>query len=270
MIGQAPPEGKPLPEAAAGHFDRAHHVKVVQSGLNSIDQFGKQSEPQFDAATLKQLVRRAHARQLPVMVHANGEIPVRLAIEAGCDSIEHGYFMGKENIARMADHRITWVPTAVPMDALTNLAQLTRAQRDVACRTLNQQLEQIFLAHDSGVRMALGTDAGSIGVQHGLAVHRELRLYREAGLTIEAAVRCATLDNARLIGFRDRGVLDAGFRADLVVVPGPPDQLIEGLAGIETVCIVGNWKKLFLSCSNTTSNSTGVVSLTHGAHHTKR
>ena len=62
-------------------------------------------------------VQAAASRGLSVMVHANGEAPVRIAAMAGCRSVEHGFFMGSENLSRMADRGVTWVPTAVTMQA---------------------------------------------------------------------------------------------------------------------------------------------------------
>lgn len=47
------------------------------------------------------------------MVHANGQEAVRVALEAGRDSIEHGHFMGNDNLSKMAEKGIIWVPTDV-------------------------------------------------------------------------------------------------------------------------------------------------------------
>ncbi|AQV01094.1 hypothetical protein [Desulfococcus multivorans] len=55
------------------------------------------------------------------MVHCNGETPVAIAVEAGCDSVEHGFFMGEENLRRMADMGTVWVPTAVTMKAYARM-----------------------------------------------------------------------------------------------------------------------------------------------------
>jgi imidazolonepropionase-like amidohydrolase len=46
---------------------------------------------------MRDAVAAADGRGLAVMVHANGKLPVEIAIEAGCRSIEHGFFMGREN-----------------------------------------------------------------------------------------------------------------------------------------------------------------------------
>ena len=170
------------------------------------------------------------------MVHANGEAPVSSAIDARCDSIEHGYFMGRHNLERMAARGIVWVPTVVPMAALARSEQLTSSQKDTVNRTVDHQLEQIHHAKALGVRMGLGTDAGSLGVDHGAAVHEELGLLRAAGLSLEEAVSCATSDNALLLGKLRCGSLVPGKWADILVVPNEPERHIENVGGIIAKC----------------------------------
>jgi imidazolonepropionase-like amidohydrolase len=51
-------------------------------------------------------------------VHANGETAVRMAVEAGCDSIEHGYFMGPDNLRRMADNGVARICQPLCMSVL--------------------------------------------------------------------------------------------------------------------------------------------------------
>ncbi len=241
MLGQAPPEGQSLAEAMAHGSDDMDHIKVILSGMNSLNRFGRQTEPQFSSRELNAAVGIAIQRGLPLMVHANGEKAVAMALAAGCDSIEHGYFMGAENLRQLADESVAWVPTAVPMDVLAQNPALTRSQKDVARRTLDHQMALMASAHRMGVHMVLGTDAGSQGVDHGRSVWQELGLMVEAGLPLEQAIRCATFNAARLLGFNDRGALVPGWRADFIAVAGSPETLLKGPAVIEALCITGRW-----------------------------
>lgn len=239
MIGRHPQEGQTLADALAPHLPAIDHLKLLQSGINSLARCGPQGGPQFSETDLRAAIRAAHAAGKPVMVHANGDIAVRMALEAGCDSIEHGYFMGPGNLRRMADQLVTWVPTAIPMAALAQAQGLTQQQKDIARRTLDHQLDQIRQANDLGVPIALGTDAGGQGVHHGHAVRQELRLLMTAGLSLSQAIRCATRNAAYLMGLQDRGALTPGHRADFIAVPGPPDRLPEGLATIQSIQLSG-------------------------------
>jgi len=235
MLGRAVPPGTSPAEAVFAQIDAIDHLKIIQSGVNSIDRFGHATEPQFDENTLRAMVNVAHRAGRPVMVHANGELPVGLAIAAGCDSIEHGYFMGEENLRRMADQGVCWVPTVVPMSRLNEASNLRSDQIDIARRTVDHQLDQIRKAVQFGVTIALGTDAGSQGVDHGAAVRQELALLMAAGMRLAEAVQCATGNAARLMRLADRGELRPGGRADFLVVDTSPDRLPEGLAHIASI-----------------------------------
>jgi imidazolonepropionase-like amidohydrolase len=119
------------------------HVKIINSGLNSLCCFGKETSPQFDSKDLAETAERVHRLGLKLMVHANGELPVKMAIEAGCDSIEHGFFMGRENLMRMAERGTFWVPTAFTMAACARMSDPGSTQSEVAGRNLEHQLEQL-------------------------------------------------------------------------------------------------------------------------------
>ena len=242
LIGRTPAPGETLAQAVARNADNADHIKLLQSGINSLDYFARPTAPQFSQDELAAVSRFARKHGLPVMVHANGVEPVRIALAAGCNSVEHGYFMGPDNLQHMADHQVFWVPTAVPMAALTGEGVVAPHQADVAQRTLDHQLQQIATAHRMGVPIALGTDAGSPGVAHGAAVIRELSLLLEAGLSLGEAVQCATAYPARIMGLKQRGVLRSGWRADLLVVPARPDQLVQHIDSIAASCIEGQWR----------------------------
>jgi imidazolonepropionase-like amidohydrolase len=147
--------------------------------------------------------------------------------------------MGEENLRRMADQGVCWVPTVVPMAVLAEAANLTSDQIDIARRTVDHQLAQIQKAIELGVVMALGTDAGSQGVDHGAAVRQELALLMTAGMRLAQAVQCATGHTARLLRLADRGELRLGCRADFLVVDGNPDRLLSGLEHIASIWVGG-------------------------------
>ncbi len=189
-------------------------------------QFGQATVPQFSRADLRAALQTAISRGLRVMVHANGKIPVRLAIEAGCHSIEHGFFMGQSNLKRMADKQITWIPTAATMAALMQKGSISAKAADIAKRTLNHQLKQLRLAREYGVPVGLGTDSGSIGVDHGKAVWQEMQLYRYAGFGLSETVKSASAVNAKLLQANDIGTLRTGKQAAFIIISGGPRDIL--------------------------------------------
>jgi imidazolonepropionase-like amidohydrolase len=157
-----------------------------------------------------------------------------MAVDAGCNSIEHGFFMGRENMLRMTDRGVVWVPTAVTMKAYGDYLKSQGHRSDpsfaeVSRKNLEHQLEQISTARQLGMTLALGTDAGSPGVHHGLSVKEELKLFVAAGFSVEQAIRCASRNGALLMGLSDRGELTPGMRADFMAVQAPPDRVPEEL-----------------------------------------
>ena len=96
----------------------------------------------------------------------------------------------------------------------------------------------------AGVTILAGTDANTTPaspaqIQHGEALHDELRLLVEAGLTPIEALRSATVVPAAYFGFTDRGVIEAGRRADLLLIDGDPIQDIAATRAIRNVWVAG-------------------------------
>ena len=63
------------------------------------------------------LCEMAHGEGFAVMAHVNGPDTVRAAVDAGIDSIEHGYFLDDACLRAMADAGAIWVPTAAATHA---------------------------------------------------------------------------------------------------------------------------------------------------------
>ena len=242
FIGRALRKGR-LAEGVLRKSKDIDHVKIIQSGLNSLRYFGEESLPQFQLKALRDAVEAASSLGLKTMVHANGIVPVQIALEAGCSSIEHGFFMGKQNLNFMADRQVFWVPTAGTMKAFAERARGREEERLVALKNLEHQVAQMALARRLGVPIALGTDSGSVGVHHGSALVDELQLLLDAGFSIEEAIKCASFNNASLLGLDQpgrrshfggvgKGLIKKGMQADFIVVKGSPSALPESLKDI--------------------------------------
>jgi imidazolonepropionase-like amidohydrolase len=243
LIGRNPEEAENLAEAYSKEskdHDAIDQVKLVNSGLNSLKIFGRETPPQFTAEEIAAVVAAAEQQGRKVMVHANGREPVRLAVEGGCHSIEHGFFMGRENLQLMAEKGIFWVPTVFTMKAYgANINSVNSAQagvdRQVIDKNLNHQIEQLALARELGVNVALGTDAGSLGVLHGESMVEEMKLFKKAGYSLAETVRCATSNGAGLLGIDDFGLIAPGKTATFLVARGAPAQLPRKLSYLEAI-----------------------------------
>lgn len=98
------------------------------------------------------------------------------------------------------------------------------------------------LAHDAGVKLLAGTDAGSIpGIYAGFGVHDELQLLvKDAGLSPLAALQSATLNPPAFFGLdEDFGAVEVGKLADLVVLDANPLADVQNTRRIRTVVTSG-------------------------------
>ena len=243
FIGRHPYKADTLQSAVNNkEIDSIDHIKIIHSGLNSLSEFAKETKPQFSAKDLSQIVALAKEKKKKVMVHANGSVPVRMALDAGCDSIEHGFFMGDENLKRMAEKQIAWVPTAVTMKAMLDNWDLLndgRCKRDVIEKNLDHQLEQMSKARQYGVQVTLGTDAGCPGVIHGESVVEELRLFMKAGYSLVEAIQCASSRGAKLLGIDTLGSITKGKPAHFIVARATPSMLPRKLSYLEAIYLNG-------------------------------
>jgi imidazolonepropionase-like amidohydrolase len=96
--------------------------------------------------------------------------------------------------------------------------------------------KNLLHAHQAGVILVTGSDAGNPGVVHGPTVHRELQLWVDAGLSPAAAIQGATVSAAKLLGAGERtGQIRKGYEATLVLVDGNPLQDISATERISMV-----------------------------------
>lgn len=240
IIGAAIPEDATLAERISEQADRPDVVKIVNSGLNSLTEFGKQTHPQFELHELQHAFEVARTLGLKTMVHANGVHPVGMSVLAGCDSIEHGFFMGRENLERMAENRTFWTPTACTMKAYCQVGRPGSVEIEMAKRNLDHQLEQIAYARRAGVRLVIGTDSGSPGVCHGTSFIEEFGLFMAAGLTLEEAVRAGSFDAAVLLGLEgELGRIEPGKPATFIAVRGGASDFPEALERLDRVYLRG-------------------------------
>jgi len=246
--GRHPEEGESLAVAFTKESEPIDHVKLINSGLNSLSVFGKETLPQFELKEIKDLVYQAAQQGKKVMAHANGKLPVRLAIDAGCHSIEHGFFMGRENLERMAEAQTIWVPTAFTMKAFAKSIdpENSQAVKEIIERNLHHQLEQMAMARQCGATIALGTDAGSPGVRHGDSAIEELKLFMAAGYSLPEAVRCATQNGAQLLGLEEFGLIAKGKPAQFIAAQATPSMLFGKSSYPQQIYISGQaWNPMY-------------------------
>ncbi len=148
-----PPEIITLPEVLrplgyyTGVCGRYFHLNgVIKAGAVT-------TEPQMSAAEVAELVTAAKSFGKQTFAHASGDKGIENVIEGGADSVEHGFFIRDDQLARMRDRQIAWVPTFAPVQEQVDLvgkqvtmvhSNLTKDLRSGGLRGFTGGLRDVF------------------------------------------------------------------------------------------------------------------------------
>lgn len=206
----------------AVRYQAKHGVKVIKvcatGGVFSNSQNAPVGAQQYSQEELDAIVREANKLGLRVLAHAHGTDGINAAIRAGVSSIDHGSILSKESIRLMKERGTYLVPQAylsdIPLPPETPQATIDKNNYLIPLSD-----RSIRMAYDNGVNMAFGTDAGVFA--HG-DNGKEFAALVARGLPEAHVLKMATIYAADLLGVDDRGVIEAGKRADLIAVPGNP------------------------------------------------
>lgn len=187
----------------------------IESGIG----FGQPWWPMLDAAEVAAIRQVARERGTLVSVHVLVTQDLARALDWGADDIAHMVqdpLRDDALVTRMVEGDVVWVPTLelfngydLP-DTVPNLARFVAA----------------------GGKVALGTDfrGAPVPFQDGMPL-LEMELMRRAGMSPEAILVAATRNAARVCGRElELGTLEAGKRADILVVSGDPTRDLGVLA----------------------------------------
>ena len=212
----------------------AQVIKICATG----GVFSRNTEPgqqQMTYAEMKAVVDEARMWGLRVAAHAHGAAGIRDAIRAGVTTIEHASLLDDEGI-RLAKQHGAWLSMDIYNTDYTQsegkkngvLEDNLRKDRELA----EIQRENFRRAHQAGVKMVYGTDAGIF--PHGDNA-KQFAVMVRYGMTPTEAIQSATLNAAEALGRDDIGALEAGRRADLIAVPGDPTRDVTALERVAFV-----------------------------------
>ena len=193
-----------------------------------------------DQATIDALVAAAHEQGKLAVAHASSTGSVAKAQAAGADILTHvptDQVLDPAAAAQMAAAGRVAVPTLTMMQAIvTNLAPPGADYANASA--------SVAALHAAGVPILAGTDANSstvlpANVPYGAGLHSELELLAAAGLATADLLRAATVLPAIYFGLADRGIIEPGKRADLVLLDDDPLTDIRATRSIRRIWIGG-------------------------------
>ena len=219
--------------------------------------------PTFPAEQLDALVIAAHKRNRLAVAHEGTQSEGLDEMRAGVDGVEHIFDdtpISREFLDTAVVTHAVFTPTLSIIQALSGkptgsaLATDPRFEPYIlgwALQILTTKLPEsvtkkhhyenaqaaVRALHDAGITILAGTDSPNPDTSYGVSLHQELLLLTECGLSNEEALRAATSSPAREFGLVDRGRIETGRRADLLLVKGDPSKDIRA-----TRDIVGVWK----------------------------
>jgi len=206
------------------------------------------------SAVVRAAIETSHAAGVRVVVHATQLDVARAAVEVGADILAHSVEdrrVDEAFVQRLKERNVLYVTTIVVNEGyhevLGQKVKLTDIERHLGDPEVIATFDELrrlpvwkkawaFVWPDpkvmswnlkrlqqGGVTIAAGTDAGNIGTLHGPALHRELELMAEAGLSPREILIAATQGGARVMGRRDDlGTIEKGKLADFLLLDADP------------------------------------------------
>ena len=190
---------------------------------------------QYTLDEMKAIVDEAHTLGMKVAAHAHGLQGIRMAIEAGVDSIEHSSLIDQETVNFAISKGVFLAMDIYVSDyilgegAKNGIPEYSLEKERIVGK---KQRENFKMAFESGAKMAFGTDAGIY--PHGKNA-RQFKYMVQWGMTPIEAIQASTINTAELFGLNNIGEIKESFDADIVAVMGNPLDDITLLENIDFV-----------------------------------
>ncbi len=231
----------------------ADWIKVMATG-GVMTKGVEPGSPQLTEEELRAAIEEAHKAGARTFTHAQGMEGIKNALRAGVDSIEHGFFMDDWCFDWMKEHNVFYVPTlAAPY--WIKVYGTDAGIPDYMVRKVENTIEAhkatFRKAHKAGVKIALGTDAGT-PFNHYDKTAFEAVLMVENGMTPMEAVQCGTIHAAQLLRVdKTHGSVTVGKRADFAVFEKNPLDDINELLNCAMTVLGGEvvFEKEYIPCS---------------------
>ena len=234
------------PEEAAAYVERIAAEKpdliklMITGGVMDAEVVGEPGVLRMEPALVKAACDRAHGLGMKVAAHVESPEGVRVALENGVDSIEHGAKPDEEILRLLKEHGAFQVATlspAIPYALFDrSVSHATYEQQENGKVVLEGVIAMARACLENDIPVGLGTDTGCPYVTH-YDMWRELCYFvKLCGVTPAFALHSATLLNARLAGIDSvTGSVEAGKAADLIVCDRDPLADLSALRSLHMV-----------------------------------
>lgn len=234
------------PEEAAAYVERIAAEKpdliklMITGGVMDAEVVGEPGVLRMEPSLVKAACDRAHGLGMKVAAHVESPEGVRVALENGVDSIEHGAKPDEDILCLLKEHGAFQVATlspAIPYALFDrSVSHATYEQQENGKVVLEGVIAMARACLENDIPVGLGTDTGCPYVTH-YDMWRELCYFvKLCGVTPAFALHSATLLNARLAGIDSvTGSVEAGKAADLIVCDRDPLADLSALRSLHMV-----------------------------------
>jgi imidazolonepropionase-like amidohydrolase len=211
----------------------AARIKLIATDIIDFKAGLVTKEPQMTTQEIAELVGASKAFGKQTFAHASGDAGIERVIAGKVDSVEHGFFIRDDQLARMRDWQIAWVPTFAPVQKQIDHAERLGWDKKIISnlrKILDQHAASLVKAHAMGVQIIAGSDAGSYGVAHGLGFLHELQMMERAGLSALSVINAATGNSSMRLGYKEKfRQIKPGYRSRFIITQYSPLQGIANL-----------------------------------------
>ncbi len=200
---------------------------MITGGVLDARVKGEPGELKMPPAFVKAACETAHKRGLKVAAHVESPEGVRVALENGVDTIEHGAKPDEKILALFKETGAALVATLSPAlpyalfdRSISGVSETEQYNGEVVFQGI---IECAKACLEAGIPVGLGTDTGCPYITH-YDMWREINYFHKfCGVDKRFALHTATLLNATIAGVeKETGSLAAGKCADMLVVRHDP------------------------------------------------
>lgn len=237
-------------EEALQHLEIAKAQKVdlvklmITGGVLDAKEKGVPGELKMAPEMVKAVCDKAHAMGYKVAAHVESPMGVKVALQNGVDSIEHGAKADEEMIALFKEHNAflcTTLSPALPYAlfdrSITNASEVEQFNGNVVFEGIID-CAKAAIAND--IPVVLGNDVGCPWITQ-YDFWREIYYFHKyVGVSNAFALYTATCRGAEMAGIGDiTGTLESGKCADMIVVEKNPLEDLRALRNVDMVVTQG-------------------------------
>lgn len=228
------------PARRAGSIDEYHFLREISGtdamlraareeigeGADFVKIYVNGNPPDMLPEEIRTAIKTAHSLEKRVAAHAHYTRSIRLCLEEGVDTLEHGTFLDGACIELLKEERSRLVPTLSVFSPGILSPGDTPETKKLDAPMYAAAIESVKMAYKAGMKMGLGTDTPIEVLCQPENIGLELRIRHElCELPPVEVLLQATKYSAQAVGLENvTGEIREGLAADLIAVDGDPEK----------------------------------------------